>query len=150
MTTAPRVAPPHCPLVYKHKPAPKPIATLAHVNARRYKLLPSSQQAAIHPEQPAHTLSRQAFDSVWAHSVDLLQRGFASGSILTVRTFMRTSDPAGADSASRELHTDRRAARRGAVADRARLRVRRRRALVLVATPVDACGVTNRVTRVTA
>ncbi|KAI8465749.1 MAG: hypothetical protein J3K34DRAFT_435962, partial [Monoraphidium minutum] len=41
-------------------------------------------KAAIHPEQPAHTLSRAAFDAVWAHSVDLLQRGFTSGSILTV------------------------------------------------------------------
>jgi hypothetical protein len=45
----------------------------------------SQTQAGIHPEQPARTLSRAAFDSVWAHSVDLLQRGFTSGSILTVR-----------------------------------------------------------------
>lgn len=45
---------------------------------------PAPPQAGIHPEQPAHTLSREAFDTVWAHSVDLLQRGFASGSILTV------------------------------------------------------------------
>ena len=42
-------------------------------------------QAGIHPEQPAHTLGRAAFDSVWAHSVALLQRGFSTGSILTVR-----------------------------------------------------------------
>jgi hypothetical protein len=43
-------------------------------------------QAGVHPEQPAHTLSREAFDTVWAHSVALLQRGFATGSILTVRS----------------------------------------------------------------
>jgi hypothetical protein len=42
-------------------------------------------KAGIHPEQPAHTLSRAAFDDVWRHSVELLQRGFVSGSILTVR-----------------------------------------------------------------
>ena len=38
----------------------------------------------MHPEQPANTLSREAFDRVWEHSVLLMQRGFQSGSILTV------------------------------------------------------------------
>ena len=38
----------------------------------------------MHPEQPGMTLSRAAFDAVWEHSVLLMQRGFQSGSILTV------------------------------------------------------------------
>ena len=42
-------------------------------------------KAGLHPEQPARTLGRAAFDAVWAHSVALLQRGFTTGSILTVR-----------------------------------------------------------------
>jgi formamidopyrimidine-DNA glycosylase len=41
-------------------------------------------KARIHPEQPARSLSRQQFDLLWYHCVNLLQRGFASGSILTV------------------------------------------------------------------
>ena len=41
-------------------------------------------QARVHPEQPCNTLSRATFDDVWRHSVVLLQRGFTSGSILTV------------------------------------------------------------------
>ncbi len=47
-----------------------------------YWLLPA--QAGVHPEAPAQSLSRAEFDRVWHHSVDLLQRGFVSGSILTV------------------------------------------------------------------
>ena len=38
----------------------------------------------MHPEAPANTLDRAAFDRVWRHSVLLLQRGFKTGSILTV------------------------------------------------------------------
>ena len=41
-------------------------------------------KAGVHPEQPGRTLTRAAFDSIWSHSVDLLRRGFQSGSILTV------------------------------------------------------------------
>lgn len=41
-------------------------------------------QARVHPEQPANTISREEFDRVWRHSVLLLQRGFLTGSILTV------------------------------------------------------------------
>jgi hypothetical protein len=41
-------------------------------------------KAGVHPEQPALTLTREEFDRLWLHSVDLLQRGFVSGSILTV------------------------------------------------------------------
>ena len=44
----------------------------------------SLAQAGVHPEQPGATLSREAFDAVWEHSVRLMQRGFQSGSILTV------------------------------------------------------------------
>ena len=42
------------------------------------------QQAGVHPEQAANTVERPAFERIWRHSVDLLRRGFQSGSILTV------------------------------------------------------------------
>lgn len=38
----------------------------------------------MHPEQAANTVERPAFERIWRHSVDLLRRGFQSGSILTV------------------------------------------------------------------
>ena len=38
----------------------------------------------MHPEQPANTVTREEFDRIWRHSVLLLQRGFLTGSILTV------------------------------------------------------------------
>ena len=41
-------------------------------------------QARVHPEQPANTITRAEFDRLWRHSVLLLQRGYVSGSILTV------------------------------------------------------------------
>mgnify|MGYP002048884884 CR=1 FL=1 len=41
-------------------------------------------KARIHPDQLGKDLSRAEFDKVWRHSVELLQRGFAEGSILTV------------------------------------------------------------------
>ena len=41
-------------------------------------------QAGVHPEQPGHSVTRAEFESLWAHSVELLRRGFATGSILTV------------------------------------------------------------------
>ncbi|KAA8495173.1 Endonuclease 8 1 [Porphyridium purpureum] len=41
-------------------------------------------KAGVHPDRPGRELSRDEFDRVWAHSVLLLQRGFMSGSILTV------------------------------------------------------------------
>ena len=41
-------------------------------------------QAGVHPEQPGRTVSREEFEALWRHSVLLLQRGFKTGSILTV------------------------------------------------------------------
>ena len=41
-------------------------------------------KSGVHPEQPSHTITRPQFETIWRHSVDLLQRGFQSGSILTV------------------------------------------------------------------
>ena len=38
----------------------------------------------MHPEQPGFSVDRAAFERIWRHSVELLQRGFKSGSILTV------------------------------------------------------------------
>lgn len=48
------------------------------------EVVPLRSQAGVHPEQPGCTLSREAFDAVWEHSVLLMQRGFKTGSILTV------------------------------------------------------------------
>lgn len=41
-------------------------------------------KAGIHPEQPGYTLTKGEFDLLWHHCVDLLRRGFQTGSILTV------------------------------------------------------------------
>lgn len=41
-------------------------------------------KSKVHPEQPGYSISRSTFDVIWQHSVELLQRGFQSGSILTV------------------------------------------------------------------
>ncbi|KAK9902765.1 hypothetical protein WJX75_005429 [Coccomyxa subellipsoidea] len=41
-------------------------------------------KAGVHPEEPGRLVSREGFELIWRHSVDLLQRGFKSGSILTV------------------------------------------------------------------
>jgi formamidopyrimidine-DNA glycosylase len=41
-------------------------------------------KAGVHPEQPGYSISRHEFDVLWKHCVDLLQRGFKTGSILTV------------------------------------------------------------------
>ncbi|WIA28170.1 hypothetical protein OEZ86_010738 [Tetradesmus obliquus] len=41
-------------------------------------------KSRVHPEQPGNSISRAAFDTIWGHCVELLQRGFSSGSILTV------------------------------------------------------------------
>lgn len=41
-------------------------------------------KAGVHPEQPCEDLTRELFDEVWRHSIELLQRGFTTGSILTV------------------------------------------------------------------
>ena len=38
----------------------------------------------MHPEQPGESVGRDAFERLWRHSVLLLQRGFQTGSILTV------------------------------------------------------------------
>ena len=38
----------------------------------------------MHPEQPGSSISREKFEELWRHSVLLLQRGFQTGSILTV------------------------------------------------------------------
>ncbi|CAL8466327.1 g5863 [Coccomyxa elongata] len=41
-------------------------------------------KAGVHPEEPGRLVDRASFELIWRHSVDLLQRGFKSGSILTV------------------------------------------------------------------
>ncbi len=41
-------------------------------------------KSSLHPEQPACTIPRTSFETLWMHSVLLLQRGFTTGSILTV------------------------------------------------------------------
>lgn len=41
-------------------------------------------KSKIHPEQPGYTLTRQQFDTIWAHSYELLHKGFTCGSIITV------------------------------------------------------------------
>ncbi|EFJ45860.1 hypothetical protein VOLCADRAFT_118227 [Volvox carteri f. nagariensis] len=41
-------------------------------------------KAGVHPELPACDLTSDQFDRIWYHTVSLLQRGFVSGSILTV------------------------------------------------------------------
>uniref|UniRef100_A0A7S2GFY0 DNA-(apurinic or apyrimidinic site) lyase n=1 Tax=Octactis speculum TaxID=3111310 RepID=A0A7S2GFY0_9STRA len=41
-------------------------------------------KAGVHPDRPGKSLTREEFDSVWSHTVDLLRRGYATGSILTV------------------------------------------------------------------
>jgi hypothetical protein len=38
----------------------------------------------MHPEQPADTVSREKFEELWRWCVLDLQRGFKTGSILTV------------------------------------------------------------------
>jgi len=41
-------------------------------------------KAGIHPNRVGSTLQRQEFDRVWYHTKDLLERGYRTGSILTV------------------------------------------------------------------
>lgn len=41
-------------------------------------------KAGVHPDRPGKTLSKREFDVIWYHTVDLLQRGYTTGSILTV------------------------------------------------------------------
>jgi len=41
-------------------------------------------KAGLHPNRSGNTLSRTEFDTVWYHTVDLLRRGYQTGSILTV------------------------------------------------------------------
>ena len=41
-------------------------------------------KAGVHPEILGKQLDRSSFDKVWHHTVDLLRRGYATGSILTV------------------------------------------------------------------
>merc|ERR1719491_2645711 len=40
-------------------------------------------KAGLHPNRNGNTLSRTEFDTVWYHTVDLLRRGYQTGSILT-------------------------------------------------------------------
>jgi hypothetical protein len=40
--------------------------------------------AGVHPETPGCLITRDRFESIWHHSVTLLQAGFATGSIITV------------------------------------------------------------------
>lgn len=57
---------------------------LLHAGRDSLNSRPCPQQAGVHPEQAANTVERPAFERIWRHSVDLLRRGFQSGSILTV------------------------------------------------------------------
>lgn len=41
-------------------------------------------KAGVHPDVPGKELQRNEFDRVWKHTVELLQRGYETGSILTV------------------------------------------------------------------
>jgi len=41
-------------------------------------------KAGIHPNRICNTLEKQEFEKVWYHTKDLLERGYATGSILTV------------------------------------------------------------------
>ncbi len=41
-------------------------------------------KAGIHPNRLGNTLLREEFDKVWYHTKDLLERGYSTGSILTV------------------------------------------------------------------
>jgi len=41
-------------------------------------------KAGVHPEIRGNELDRPSFDKVWQHTVDLLRRGYTTGSILTV------------------------------------------------------------------
>eukprot|EP00890_Picochlorum_soloecismus_P004363 jgi/Picsp_1/4928/NSC_02292-R1_formamidopyrimidine-dna glycosylase len=41
-------------------------------------------KSGVHPEQPGNSLVRGQFDKIWHHSCDLLERGFNTGSIITV------------------------------------------------------------------
>lgn len=41
-------------------------------------------KSGIHPDTPGLALERQEFDLIWKHTVALLQRGYQTGSILTV------------------------------------------------------------------
>ena len=41
-------------------------------------------KAGVHPDTPGCELTRYQFDTIWQHTVELLRRGFETGSILTV------------------------------------------------------------------
>jgi formamidopyrimidine-DNA glycosylase len=41
-------------------------------------------KAGVHPDRSGNDLDKAEFDSVWHHTVDLLKRGYQTGSILTV------------------------------------------------------------------
>ena len=41
-------------------------------------------KAGVHPDERCADVARETFDKVWFHTVDLMQRGFVNGSILTV------------------------------------------------------------------
>jgi hypothetical protein len=41
-------------------------------------------KAGVHPDERCENVKRETFDSIWFHTVELMQRGFVNGSILTV------------------------------------------------------------------
>ena len=41
-------------------------------------------KAGVHPDEPCDAIARETFDALWFHTVQLMQRGFVNGSILTV------------------------------------------------------------------
>ena len=50
-------------------------------------------KARVHPEQPANTVGREAFDRIWFHCCDLMRRGVEVGSILTLDPKHQSLDP---------------------------------------------------------
>jgi formamidopyrimidine-DNA glycosylase len=41
-------------------------------------------KAGVHPDERCENVARETFDQIWFHTVQLMQRGFVNGSILTV------------------------------------------------------------------
>jgi len=60
-------------------------------NIYRAEILAASR---VHPDTPAATVSDAALDRIWSFSVRMMQDGFQTGSIVTVRPGEATADPA--------------------------------------------------------
>lgn len=72
-------------LLIHHLPSPfSPCGSCTQVETGCPYSVSPCLQAGVHPEQPSNTVDRAAFERIWRHCVLLLQRGFKTGSILTV------------------------------------------------------------------